>query len=66
MGHADNPLGDTRLALTPEERARFDALIGAVDTDTLLRSLVGLDPESEDARLLIAAVMDRLPPSAGG
>ena len=47
--------------LTTAEQRRLRALLGPVSTYTLLQSLMGLERESEDARLIIATLMDRLP-----
>lgn len=58
------PTSSDDPALTAAEQIRLDALLGSVSTHTLLHSLTGLDRESEDARLIIAALMNRLPSHA--
>jgi hypothetical protein len=49
------------VVLTAEEQARLSALLGSISTHTLLHALTGLKRDSEDARLLIAELMGRLP-----
>lgn len=61
MRRPASPDSSDRTPITPEEQARLGALLARVSTHTLLHSLAGLERDSQDARLLIAALLDRLP-----
>ena len=62
MADASDQDGVVNFAsLTTGEQRRLRNLLDAVSTRTLLRSLMGLDRESVDSRLIIATLLDRLP-----
>lgn len=50
--------------LTDEERRRMSALLSTVSTRTLLNSLTNLYGENADACLIVAMLIDRLPPES--
>jgi len=52
--HGDDPL-------TPGERQRIGDLLSNVTTRTLLQSLIGLCRMNDDAKLIIAELINRLP-----
>ncbi len=47
---------------TDAETQRVGALLSTVSTRTLLQTLASLCHENEDSGLIIAALLDRLPP----
>jgi hypothetical protein len=50
------------LTLTAAEHERVSDVLAAVSTQTLLRALARMRWEDKDAQLVIAALLDRLPP----
>ena len=65
MAHRRTPADDFDAPLTEAEQARVDALLAGVSTHTLLHSLAGLGRDSQDAHLIISALMQRLAAHAG-
>ena len=51
---------------TDAEARRVGALLSTVGTRTLLHTLAKLSQQNEDASLIIAALLDRLPPDEDG
>ena len=62
--HNVDPQGEDPL--TTDERQRVGALLASVTTRTLLQSLVGLCRMNDDAKLIIAELVSRLPPDEPG
>ena len=52
------------VPLTRAERRHLGSLLKDVSTRSLLHSLIGIERDSEDAQLIIAELLDRLPPGA--
>lgn len=50
--------------LTAAEEQRVGAILAGVSVRTLLQTLARLNHDNVDARLIIAALLDRLPDSA--
>jgi hypothetical protein len=55
---------DPIAALTPAEKQRGAALLASVSSHTLLNVLATLCNDHEDAAIIIAALLDRLPADA--
>ena len=51
---------------TDAETRRVGDLLSTVDTRTLLQTLANLSRRNEDASLIIAALIERLPPGGDG
>jgi hypothetical protein len=62
--HNVEPQGEDPL--TTSERQRVGVLLASVTTRTLLQSLVGLCRMNDDAKLIIAELVGRLPPDELG
>jgi hypothetical protein len=62
----ENPDSHDGAPLTDVEQSRLKALLDTVSTQTLLNSLMALERDSDDARLIIATLLDRLPAFGSG
>jgi hypothetical protein len=62
MASSIDSFEDSAAPLTIEEHKRLNTMLAAVSTQTLLRALARMAGEDTDAQLIIAAVLDRLPP----
>lgn len=50
--------------LTAAERQRVHSLLATVSSQTLLQALVRMCPSTADAKVIIAELIDRLPPES--
>jgi hypothetical protein len=62
MARSIDSYEDGSAPLTPAEYERLNALLAAVSTQTLLRALARIARNDTDAQLIVAELLNRLPP----